>query len=114
MTELFRLEDLGTTKAAIKHRFLEDYDRPNDDEWSNRVKALLTSRRVAWTLEELLDLIAVFNTPHHQCVLDNPTDFHPLTVASHERLEDKLERWHEYIHQRWSADAPSRIESTGR
>lgn len=104
---MFRLEELGTCKATIRKRFIADYERPADDEWSNRVKTLLASRRTAFTLTELDDLIDVFDTSHHNCVLDNMFEFHPLVVSTHIRLEKKIEAWRDYIRQRRLADAPS-------
>lgn len=109
MSEQFRLEELGTTKATVKRRFFADYERPNDDQWSNRVKAMLTSRRTEFTLDELEDLIAVLDTSHHQCVLDNTDDFHRLTVATHIRLQQRLDRMQGYIDQRRQADAPKAV-----
>lgn len=105
-TDLFRLEELGTSKAVIKRRFFADYERDDDDQWSNRIKAILSSRRSRFTIEELKDLVAVLDTSHHQCVMDNTDDFHPLVVATHVRLQAKLDRWDDLIRQRELADAP--------
>lgn len=105
----FTLAELGTSKGAVKKCFIANYDRPDDDEWANKVKALLASRRTHFTLDELEALIDVFNTGHHACVLDNPFDFTPQEVALHERLEAVQERRLELIHYRRLADAPKNL-----
>jgi hypothetical protein len=105
VTGLFRLEELGTSKATIRRRFLASYDRPVDDKWASRVRSLLDSRRTEFTLNELEDLITVLDTSHHQCVIENPEEFHRLVVASHARLEQRLERWRDLISQRQLANA---------
>lgn len=93
MSALFRLEDFGTRKASVKRTFETWYERPPDDLWSERVKALLASKRTDFTLDEIEDLLAVFATSHHDCVLENPDDFHRLVVATHERLDARILKW---------------------
>ena len=103
---LHKLEALGYTKAQVKKTFESNYERPSDDDWSNRVKALLASKRTAFSLSELEDLIAVMDTSHHQCVMDNPSEFHPLTVCMHERIQRKLDYADARIRDAKNAEAP--------
>ena len=97
MSALFRLDEFGTSKASVKRSFETWYERPDDDVWSNDVKALLASTRTDFTLDEIEKLLDVFNTSHHQCVLENPDDFHRLTVAHHERLDARILKWEREI-----------------
>jgi len=109
MDQRFKLEDLGFTKSQVKRTFLTWYDRPADDQWANRVTALLAERRTVYTLNEINDLLDVMNTSHHQCVLENADDYHHLTVRQHEHLEDRLNRAYDYVQQAQLAAAPSRL-----
>lgn len=93
MSALFRLDSFGTSKASIKRTFTTWYERPAEDRWATEVKTLLDSPRTTFTLDEIEALLDVFNTSHHQCVLDNPDDFHPLVVLTHKRLDDRIDNW---------------------
>ena len=90
MSAQYRLEDFHTSKSNVKRTFETWYDRPDDDQWSNDVKALLAARRAYFTLDEIEILLDVFNTSHHQCVLENENDYPPLVVATHKRLDERI------------------------
>ena len=84
-------KDLNINKSAIRKNvdmFMLENEGDERMEEAMDVSTLLFQRGDRYSVEEALQIIEWYITPHDECVYDNEDDFHPLQVyAANKKIE---------------------------
>ena len=84
-------KDLNINKSAIRKNvdvFMFENEGDERMEEAMDVSTLLFQRGDRYSVEEALQIIEWYITPHDECVWDNEDDFHPLQVyAANKKIQ---------------------------